>query len=44
MTTTYLAWDDVVDMHLTLICATYLTEATITLKHTLTLFTVTSAV
>jgi hypothetical protein len=33
-----------VDVHLTLICATYLTEATITLEHTLTLFTIASAV
>jgi hypothetical protein len=44
MTTTYLAWNYMVNMHLTLICATYLTEATITLEHTLTLFTVSSAV
>jgi hypothetical protein len=33
-----------VNMHLTLICATDLTEATITLEHTLTLFAIASAV
>jgi hypothetical protein len=44
MTTTYFAWYYMVDMHLTFICATYLTEATITLKHTLTLLAVASAV
>jgi hypothetical protein len=44
MTTTYLAWDYMIDVHLTLICATNLALSSITLEHTLTLFAVASAV
>jgi hypothetical protein len=33
-----------VNVHLTLICATYLTEATITLEHAFTLFAVSPTV
>jgi hypothetical protein len=44
MVTTYLAWYHMIDVHLTLICTTQLTHATITLEHTLSLFAVTSAV
>jgi hypothetical protein len=44
MTTTYLAWDYVIDVHLTLICTTDLAYTTITLEHTLTLFSIASAV
>jgi hypothetical protein len=33
-----------IDVHLAFICATQLTHATITLKHTLSLFAVTPAV
>jgi len=42
--TTSLAWNYVVDMHLALICATYLTEATITHEHAFTLLSVTPTV
>jgi hypothetical protein len=41
---TYLAWNDVIDVHLTFICATQLAASTITHEHTLSLFTVSSAV
>jgi hypothetical protein len=44
MVTTGLAWDDVIDVHLTFICATQLTSSTITHEHSLTLFTIASAV
>jgi hypothetical protein len=44
MITTGFAWDDVIDVHLTLICATQLTGSTITHEHTLTLFTVSPTV
>jgi hypothetical protein len=44
MTTTNLAWDHMINVHLTLICTTDLTHTTITLEHTLTLFAVASAV
>jgi hypothetical protein len=40
MISTRLAWDDVVDVHLTLICATYLAEATIAHEHAFALFAV----
>jgi hypothetical protein len=38
------AWNDVINVHLTLICATQLTASTITHKHTLSLFSIASAV
>jgi hypothetical protein len=38
------AWDDVIDMHLTLICATQLAASTITHEYTLTLLSIASAV
>jgi hypothetical protein len=41
---TCFAWDDVVDVHLTLICATQLTDSTITREDTLSLLSVSSAV
>jgi hypothetical protein len=44
MITTGLAWNDVIDVHLALICTTYLAHATVTHEHTLSLFTVSSAV
>jgi hypothetical protein len=37
---TYFAWDDVIDMHLTLICATQLAYATITHEHAFALLAV----
>jgi hypothetical protein len=39
-----LAWDDVIDVHLTFICATQLTNSAITHKHTLSLLAITPAV
>jgi hypothetical protein len=42
--TTCLAWNYVVDVHLTFICATYLAEATIAHEHAFALFAVSSAV
>jgi hypothetical protein len=39
-----LAWDDVINVHLTFICATQLTASTITHEHTLALFSIASAV
>jgi hypothetical protein len=44
MTTTNLAWDDVIDVHLTLICATDLTHTTITTEHAFALLSVSSAI
>jgi hypothetical protein len=44
MIATYLAWDYMVDVHLALICSTYLTETTITLKHAFALFSVSPTV
>jgi hypothetical protein len=44
MVSTYLAWDDVIDVHLTLICATQLTSSTITHEHALSLRSVASAI
>jgi hypothetical protein len=44
MVSTYLARNDVVDVHLTFICTTQLTSSTITHEHTLTLRSVASAV
>jgi hypothetical protein len=38
------AWNDVVDVHFTFVCTTYLTEATIATKHALTLFAVAPAI
>jgi hypothetical protein len=38
------AWDDVVDVHLTFICATYLAEATIAHEHAFTLLAVSPTV
>jgi hypothetical protein len=40
MIATSLAWDYVVDVHLAFICATYLTEATITHEHAFTLLSI----
>jgi hypothetical protein len=40
MVSTHLAWDYMVDMHLALICSTYLAEATITLEHAFTLLSI----
>jgi hypothetical protein len=40
MTTTGLTWYDMVNVHLAFICATQLTEATITLEHTFALLSV----
>jgi hypothetical protein len=42
MVTTILAWDDVIDMHLTFICATQLAGSTITHEHALTLLSIAS--
>jgi hypothetical protein len=44
MVSAYLAWDDVIDMHLTLICATQLAASTITHEYAFTLLAVSSAV
>jgi hypothetical protein len=44
MITTGFAWDDVIDVHLTLICTTQLTGSTITHEHALTLLSVSPAV
>jgi hypothetical protein len=44
MISTSFAWDDVIDVHLTLICTTQLASSTITHEHALTLFAVSSAV
>jgi hypothetical protein len=44
MVSTYLAWYHMINVHLTLICATQLTNTTIALEHTLSLFAVASAV
>jgi hypothetical protein len=44
MIATCFAWDDVIDVHLTLICATQLAASTITHEHTLTLLAIASAV
>jgi hypothetical protein len=42
--TTGFAWDDMINVHLTLICLTDLAYTTITLEHSFTLFAVSSAV
>jgi mannose/cellobiose epimerase-like protein (N-acyl-D-glucosamine 2-epimerase family) len=44
MTTTNLAWYHMIDVHLTLICATDLAYTTITLEHAFALLAVASAV
>jgi hypothetical protein len=44
MSSTNLAWDDVIDVHLTFICATDLTHSSITSKDPVTLTTVTPSV
>jgi hypothetical protein len=44
MIATCFAWDDVIDVHLTLICATQLTASTITHEHAFALLSVSSAV
>jgi hypothetical protein len=44
MVSTYLAWDDVINVHFTFVCATQLAASTITHEHTLSLFAVSSAV
>jgi hypothetical protein len=44
MVSTCLARNDVIDVHLTLICATQLTDSTITREDTLSLLSVSSAV
>jgi hypothetical protein len=41
---TYLAWNDVVDVHLTLISTTLSTDATISIEHSLTLGFIASAI
>jgi hypothetical protein len=41
---THLPWNYMVDVHLALICSTYLAEATITLEHAFALLAVSSAV
>jgi hypothetical protein len=41
---TSFAWDDVIDVHLTLICATQLTSSTIAHEHPFALFPVSPAV
>jgi hypothetical protein len=41
---TCLAWDDVIDVHLTLICTTQLTHSTIALEDTITLLSIASAI
>jgi len=38
------AWDDVIDVHLALICATQLTHSTIALEDTITLLSIASAI
>jgi hypothetical protein len=40
MSASYLAWDYMINVHVTFICATDLTEATITLEHAFTLLSV----
>jgi hypothetical protein len=40
MIATYLAWNYMVNVHLALICSTYLAEATITLEHAFTLLSI----
>jgi hypothetical protein len=42
--TTNLAWNDVIDMHLTLICATQLAASTITHEYAFALLSVSPAV
>jgi hypothetical protein len=44
MITTRLAWDYVIDVHLTLICATYLAKATIAHEHAFALLAVSPTV
>jgi hypothetical protein len=44
MISTCLAWDDVIDVHLTFICTTQLANTTITREDAITLFSVSSAV
>jgi hypothetical protein len=44
MVSTILAWDDVIDMHLTFICATQLTESTIAHEHAFALLAVTPTI
>jgi hypothetical protein len=44
MITTGLAWNDVIDVHLTFICTTQLTGSTITHEHAFTLFAISPAV
>jgi predicted transcriptional regulator of viral defense system len=41
---TCFAWDDVINVHLTLICATQLTSSAIAHEHALSLFAITPAV
>jgi hypothetical protein len=41
---TRFAWNDVIDMHLTFICATQLAASTITHEHALSLLSVSPAV
>jgi hypothetical protein len=41
---TYLAWDDVVDVHLTFISSTLSTDATISIEHSLSLRFIASAI
>jgi hypothetical protein len=44
MVSTYLAWNDVIDMHLTFICATQLAASTITHEHAFALLSVAPAI
>jgi hypothetical protein len=40
MIATHLAWNYMINVHLALICSTYLAEATITLKYAFTLLSI----
>jgi hypothetical protein len=44
MVSTYLAWNDMIDVHLTLICTTDLALPAITLEHAFALLSVTPRV
>jgi hypothetical protein len=44
MISTYLTRNDVIDVHLALICTTQLTDSTITREDPLTLFSIASAI
>jgi len=44
MITTRFAWDDVIDVHLTLICLTDLADPSISSEYTITLLSIASAI